>query len=571
MAVTRVLIANTVGFVALVVRAHASPPVSSVSNLIGGDNVSLDSVLKSAVAIQNNASIPRQNLVETISWLYPAKYDKERERLTSIPRASRALTVRGDQWQDWFMPLHADVPQGVPKWAQIALASGQISGELRNIGDALWITYGDEEARSMFASDAGYWAASEERKSYKLYGELRLLPSSLALRLHSFYQGQRVESRELNLPAIVALKAGSAEAVWVDSVARLRKLALWTSLKDELSLLKLYDWPRFTLSNTPDTRSRIAQQYAEWLRAFSDTLGENAIFSMSPVEALRIAEAAPYVPWSAQPEIKESHAQVLCRIKGVAWRPELNLNQSAKTQRQNGTASISNRGLMAQLIAEPDEFEPYASSVLALESLQRGVSIQPAIGISALRLLNLYQFRPGDHSPDAALQESGLLISFLLNGAKSPIRSNGDTWDYGPMVCYLHPPKSLRKVTLEERTETTISSVGGNTEYPFPTGTDQRSPYDFGANLAFMVWTNFREDDFDKLGSIEGGMADIPQMAIVLTFPTGIARRNIELAPLSEVKRMKISDMPGHIQADIRRGFDSAIAKLKKSTKPPIP
>lgn len=570
MAVTRVLIANTVGLVALVACTHA-PPVSSVSDLIESEGVSLDSVLKSAVVIQNNASIPRQSWVETISWLYPAKYDKERERLVSIPRSTRALTGRGEQWQDWFTPLHADVPQGVPKWAQIALASGQISGELRNIGDVLWITYDDEEASSMFASDAGYWAASDERKSYELYGELRLLPNSLALRLHSFYKGRRVESRELNLPAVVAPKTGSDEAAWVDSLAKLRKLAFWTSLKDELSLLKLYDWPRFTLSDTPDTRTRILQQYSEWIKAFSTTLGDNAVFSMSPVEALRITEAAPNVPWSAQPEFKEIQGQVLCRIKGVAWRPELNLRQSAETQRQNGTASISNRGLMAQLIAEPDELEPYASSVLALESLQRGVTIQPAIGISALRLLNLYQFRPGDHSPDAALQESGLLISFLLNGAQSPIGSNGDTWDYGPMVCYLHPPKSLRKVTLEERTETTISSVGGNTKYPFPTGTDQRSPYDFGVNLAFMVWTNFREDDFDKLGSIEGGMADIPQMAIVLTFPTGVARRNIELAPLSGVKRMKIVDMPGHIQADIRRGFDSAIAKLKKSTKLPIP
>lgn len=566
----RVLLSGVVATGLLTSIARATPPISNLSQIIAGNHPTLDPNLSSAVVMQAGATLPSEQIVNTLCWLYPAKYDPAIDKLTSITRGRQSLTARGAKWQEWFSQLNADVPQ-IPQWAQNALQSGQIFGELRNIGDTLWITFSSEDAQRIVAQDPNYWPHFNEQKLCKLFGDLRLLPNALVLRVHAFDDDKLKDTRELKLPAVVTLQTNSREANWVRSLTTLREQVFWTSLKDDLKLMRLFEWSKFSLSRTSEARSSLTQEYNNWLATFVATLGDRVVISMSPVEALRLTQSSPNAPWSAIPEIKSEQGRTLCRIVRKAWRPELNIIQGARIQRGGGPTSVAIRGQMAQALAETDEYEPFASSVLALECLRRGTSIQPATSVSALRIMDLYHFQTGEHSPDAILNEGGLLNSFLLNEAQSPRRADGHTWDYGPMICYLHPQRTLRKITIEERKEVTISSVGGNDEYPFATGTDQRKPYDFGANLASMVWTNFREDEFEKLGNIEGGIAVLPQIALVLTFPSGPVRRDIELAPLGDVKRVKIKDMASPVRLDVKRGFDDAIAKLKKEAKPAVP
>lgn len=490
----------------------------------------------------------------TLRWLYPTKIIDD--NLLVPIRQARPLTRRGDEWQDWFKSLDAKPPPEVPTWAQLALQSGRIFGQLNAIGDSLWITYDPEEASSIQRAGLTF---TDNPPAGRMVGTIRLLPAALELNVSLISDGSP-KRRNTFLPAFSAPKS-AAEVAWLKSLEPLRQANFWQSLKDEGRLIRLFEQDSdLQMAQTTEIRASLTTEYASWLSDFCKTLGPKSIASLSPIEALRLAESAPKVPWSLQPELQQSPTGTLLRLMNEGWRPELNVLKALSLQREPGVLSPTVRGVMAQLTAESDFVDQFVEPVMVLEGLSRGFSTQRR-SASTIRVLALYKGQIGRHGAQALLQDSGLLNTFMLVAAST--KSASGKVVIGPSVCALHAPASLQFVEISRATSSKIAFIGGNAQFPFTFRSSPSSPKSFGLTLAEIMWKELRVDNFALLNDLEVSVGDPAQITIDLHFPSGIASSSFVESPF-KLATIKLGSLSLALRTEIQTAFDREVARLKK-------
>ncbi|MBL8060739.1 MAG: hypothetical protein JNK63_08510 [Chthonomonas sp.] len=532
--------------------AYGDKPLRMISEYLPAEEeIGVHPDILAAPALSNDFPAIDQ---PTLRWLYPTKISDD--KLLVPIRQTKPLTQQGDEWPDWFKSLNAEPPPDTPAWAQLALQKGRIFGQLNAIGDSLWITYNDEEASSIQRAGLTF---TDNQLIGKMYGSIRLLPAALELSVSLISDGSP-QRRSVSLPAFNAPKS-AAELLWLKRLEPLRQANFWQSLKDEGRLIRLFEQDSdLEMAQTTEIRASLATDYSNWQTEFCKTLGPKSIASLSPIEALRLVESAPKVPWSLQPELRQSPTGTLLRAMNTGWRAELNVLRALSLEREPGVLSPTVRGEMAQLTAESDFVDQFVEPVMALEGLSRGFSTQRR-SASTMRVLALYKGQIGRHGAQALLQNSGLLNTFMLVAAST--KNSSGKAVIGSSVCALHAPSSLQLVEISRATSSKIAFIGGNERLPFTYRSSPSSPKSFGLTLAEIMWKELRIDNFALLSDLEVSVGDPAQITIDLHFPTGIASSSFVESPF-KLAPVKLGSLPLAVRSEIQSAFDREVARLKK-------
>ncbi len=506
-----------------------------------------------AAPLLNNSSVKLER--DDVKWLYPAKLS-DQDILIPL-RQTAPLTSRDSDWKDWFRKLGAAVPSDVPSWVQLGLGRGRIFGDLRSIGDNAWIEYSSEDADLIKKSGVDIGPAPSWDK---LYGTVRLKFASLAFGLHSIAGGQ-IYQRTYDLPAWSSSELEEAEKSWLKRIEPLRRSNFWQSCKDHVRLHRLFE-PDSSLhpSQVTEIRRALASEYADWITDFSKTIGSNGVASVSPVEALRLVECAPKVPWSFVPQMEQVQGTTFLRSRRKVWRPELNFVRAMRIQKSPGLLSHGVRGEIAKMIEESDNVDAFTEPVLALEGVSLG-NVSQRWSPSAVRVLALYKSQIGKHSAQPLLFESGLLNTFMLYATRT--RDATGKLVVGPAVCALHSPGNLQLVEVARTLDFELAFIGGNDRFPFTYRSSPQSARALGGTLAEIMWTQHRVDSFDQMDELEVSAAEGSYTTINLRFPTGIATALLLDAPL-KLETVTIGSLPASVRDEIKSAFDREIVRQKR-------